>query len=209
MSNQAFDRSGSSGPSGPSGPQDPMEETRQTLAHLARLTMPIPPAHLMVGYLLAHAERVRFTPTLDTDAPLAMAFGVHRRIEVPLVPWEGFARGVPIPDPLLWIEAARSETRSPLSIRVSTDDRLLGALLARHFERRQAGDVRRQREDQVQRLRQQVDQTLDIYAELKRLLADPDREAEGHLPEFLVMAEEQMAHLSQELTALKGQMNLS
>ena len=203
MSNNPFDQSGSSGFT------DPMEETRQTLAHLARLTISIPPAHLMVGYLLGQAERVRFTPTLDTDGALAMAFGVHRRIEVPLVPWEGFARGVPIPDPLLWIEAVRSDTRSPISIRVSTDDRLMGALLTRHFERRHVGDARRQREDQVKQLRRQVDQTLDIYAELKRLLADPNREAESHLPEFLAMAEEQMAHLSQELTVLKGQMDLS
>lgn len=185
------------------------EATRQTLAHLARLTMSIPPAHLMVGYLFAHADRVRFTPTLDMEAGLAMAFGAHRRIEVPLVPWEGFQHGVPIPDPLLWIEAARAHTRTPIAVRVSTDDRLLGSLLARHFERRQVGDARREREDQVRRLRQQVDQTLDIYAELKRLLADPEREADAQLPEFLAMAEEHMAQLSQELTALKGQLDQS
>jgi hypothetical protein len=187
----------------------PIEDARQALAHLARLTMSAPPAHLMVGYLLANADRVRFAPTLTAGADLAMAFGAHRRIEVPMVPWEGYQRGVPIPDPLLWMEAARSHPQSLITVRVSTDDAILSTLLARQYQRREQVDARQMREAQVSRLRQQVDQTLDIYAELKRLLADPGRDGDQELPKFLAMAEEQMNYLSQQLTLLKGELDRS
>lgn len=181
-----------------------VDETLASLAQLARLTAGAPPAHLMAGYLLAHPERTRFVSHLDPEAPLAMTFGVHRRIEVPMMPWQGFIRGVPIPDPLLWIDSTRGEARDRIDVRVSTDDPVMTRLMAPLQARSRPREERAALERHMESLRTEVDRALDIYAEVKRLMQDPDHEADGDLPRFLSMAEGQMEQLGRELARLKA-----
>lgn len=181
-----------------------MDETLASLAQLARLTAGVAPAHLMAGYLLAEPRRTRFVAHLGADAPLGMAFGVHRRIEVPMMPWQGFIRGVPIPDPLLWIDSTRNAPHDRIDVRVSTDDPTLMRLLAPMQARQQTGEKRVTLERHISSLRAEVDRALDIYAEVKRLMQDPEHDADRDLPRFLSMAEGQMEELGRELSRLKA-----
>jgi hypothetical protein len=186
-----------------------VDETLAALDHLARLTVAMPPAHLMAGYLLSNVERVRFVSRLEPEVPLGMTFGLHRRIEVPMMPWQGFVRGVPIPDPLLWIQAARGMGQAPIAIRVSTDDPQMTRLLAPILTVEQARSERSTLERQIRNLRQEVDRALDIYAEVKRLMDDPDRRDDPNLPRFMAMAQSQMEQLGAELSRLKARLEES
>jgi hypothetical protein len=179
-----------------------LDQLLAALAQLARLTVGAPPAQLMVGYLLGNAERVRFVSRIRSDAELAMSFGVHRRIEVPIVPWQGFIRGVPIPDPLLWVDAARPYRTAPIAVRVLTDDRTLTELLRTLLDPAEQRERRRDLEARIEQLRQEVDRTLDIYGELRRLMAEPG-EHDPNLPHFYRMAQQQMGQLGEELARLK------
>jgi hypothetical protein len=180
-----------------------VEETVAVLAQLARLTIGAPAAQLMIGYLLAAPDRVQFVDHLDEGHEVGMAFGAHRRIEVPMVPWQGFVRGVPIPDPLLWLEAVRPLRPGIIAVRISTDDPLLTARLKPFLAGHRARQERRAVERRVQELREEVDRTLDIYGEVRRLLNDLDEPHDPNLPAFLQMAERQMQDLSTELARLK------
>lgn len=181
-----------------------MDEVVASLAQLARLTAGMPPAHFMAGYLLAEPARTRFVTHLDPEAPLAMTFGVHRRIEVPMMPWQGFIRGVPIPDPLLWIDSTRGGPRDRIDVRVSTDDPTLTRLLAPLQARRRPEEDRMAVERRMESLRTEVDRALDIYAEVKRLMQDPEHGEDLDLPRFLNIAEGQMEQLGRELARLKA-----
>jgi hypothetical protein len=161
----------------------------------------------MVGYLLGNVERVRFVSRIRPERELAMSFGAHRRIEVPLVPWQGFVRGVPIPDPLLWIEAARPYRTAPIDVRILTDDRTLTELLRAQLDPEDARERRRDLEERIGQLREEVDRTLDIYGEVRRLLAEPSGEHDPNLPEFYKLAQRQMGQLGEELARLKQRLD--
>jgi hypothetical protein len=186
-----------------------VDETLAALDQLARLTVGAPPAHLMVGYLLGNVERVRFVSRLEGDVALGMSFGVHRRIEVPMMPWQGYVRGVPIPDPLLWIQAARMVGTSQILIRVSTDDTQLTRILTPVLEQERQRSERGTLDREIRNLRQEVDRALDIYAEVKKLMDDPERREDSNLPRFMAMAQSQMEQLGAELSRLKARLEES
>lgn len=186
-----------------------VDETLAALDQLARLTVGAPPAHLMVGYLLGNVERVRFVSRLEGDVALGMSFGVHRRIEVPMMPWQGYVRGVPIPDPLLWIQAARMVGTSQIAIRVSTDDTQLTRILTPVLEQERQRSERGTLDREIRNLRQEVDRALDIYAEVKKLMDDPERREDSNLPRFMAMAQSQMEQLGAELSRLKARLEES
>ncbi|MCY0898420.1 MAG: hypothetical protein OWU33_05700 [Firmicutes bacterium] len=181
------------------------EEIDKLLIYLARLTGQVAPLQIILGYLLSDPTRVRFVPSLDRDRELAMAISAHRRIELPMAPWQGYIRGVPVPDPVTWIQAARA-IRGEIAVRVSSDDpivlQLLNPLLAPERERHE----RVLMEDRMQNLRQELDRALDLYNEVRHLM-EIDQERHQELEKFLSMAEREMQQMGQELAQLKQRMN--
>ena len=164
--------------------------------------MPFPAIQTVVGYLLADSERVHFVRQLRSDHALAMAISAHRRIELPMAPWQGYIRGVPVPDPYAWIDAARRLGVREVAVRVSTDDpRLL--TLVEGLTTEDADRTEHQAlTDRMEELRGKVDQVLDIYNELRHLLTvDPERAED--LDRFVGMAEGEMQSLGRELNQLK------
>jgi hypothetical protein len=131
-----------------------------------------------------------------------MTLGLHRRIEIPMAPWQGYIRGVPVPDPFAWIEAARRFPHEVIQIRTSTDDGRLLAQLEPMVRDEQQKAERGELQERVVHLRQEVDQVLDIYNELRHLMA-VDAERQSELTQFLGMAEHEMHQLGNELNALK------
>lgn len=186
-----------------------VDQTMAALTQLARLTVGAPPAQVMVGYLLANLDRVRFVSRIRPDMELAMSFGAHRRIEVPLVPWQGFLRGVPIPDPLLWIDTARQFGRASIAVRVSTDDGTLTELIRPQVDPEELKAQRQELESRMVGLRQEVDRTLDIYAEVRKLMQEPDGEHDPNLTQFYRIAHQQMEQLGEELSRLKERLQES
>lgn len=180
------------------------EDIDKLLLYLGRLTGQVPVLQVIVGYLLADPSRVRFVESLDTQAPLAMGLSVHRRIELPMAPWQGYIRSVPVPDALTWIQAARG-IGGEISVRVSSDDpmvrQLLTPLLAPERERQE----RRVMSDRMQNLRQELDRALDLYNEVRHLMGI-DEERQQELERFLSMAEAEMQNMGRELTQIKTRM---
>ena len=180
-----------------------MDQTVRLLAHLARLTMGSPAAQLMIGYLMATPERIEWVDPGTEEGALGMSFAAHRRIEVPMVPWQGYVRGVPIPDPLLWLQATHDQRGARIRVKVSTDDGVLSEALSSLTKSSRIADQRREMEARMANLRAEVDRTLDIYAEVRRLISADDERKDPELPQFLKLAERQMQDLGEELSRLK------
>ena len=180
------------------------EETDKLLIYLGRLTGQVPALQMILGYLMADPGRVRLVDALPKDAELAMSISAHRRIELPISPWQGFIRGVPVPDPVTWIQAGRA-IRSDIWVRLSSDDpvvmQLVKPLIAPAKEERE----RRVMEERVKNLRQELDRTLDLYNEVRHLM-EIDQERHHELENFLTMAETEMQNMGRELTQLKSRM---
>ncbi len=177
-------------------------DVRRILTHLARISIAAPAVQIAVGFLLANPNRVRFVSQIGDASGLAMAISVHRRIEIPLAPWQGFINGVPVPDPLLWIEAASGKSNDVIAIRVSTDDLELIQSLAPMVVKDEERHRRAELTDRVQNLRQELDRALDLYNEVRHVMeVDQDRQTE--LTKFLGIAEQEMQGIGQELKALR------
>jgi hypothetical protein len=178
------------------------EGIEKILIYLGRISSNIPAIQVIVGHLLARPERARFVRQITETGELAMTISAHRRIELPMAPWQGYIRGVPVPDPYTWIEAARGLGSGEVQIRISTDDARLLMMLEPWVRDDQIRAERTQIQDRVKHLREEVDQVLDIYNELRHLMAvDVDRQSE--LSQFLGMAEGEMHQLGSELNRLK------
>lgn len=174
----------------------------RALIYLGRIATPFPAIQTVVGYLLADPERVRFVRRLHPDQPLAMAISAHRRIELPVAPWQGYIRGVPVPDPYAWIDGARRMGAREVWVRVSTDDPRLTAWVEGLATDDSEQVEQRALTARMEELRGKVDQVLDIYNELRHLLTvDPERAQD--LGRFVNMAEDEMQSLGRELNHLK------
>lgn len=181
------------------------EEIDKLLIYLGRLTGQLPVLQMVVGYLMSDPSRVRFVDSLGQSRNLAMAVSVHRRIELPMAPWQGYIRNVPVPDPLTWIQAARS-MGGEIAVRISSDDplvvQLLNPLVAPDRERQQ----RLVMSDRMQNLRLELDRALDLYNEVRHLM-EVDQERQHELEKFLGMAEAEMQNMGQELTHIKDRLS--
>jgi hypothetical protein len=180
------------------------EQIEHLLMYLGRTTTNLPAVQVIVGYLLSDPGRVRLVPRLEPGAELAMVVSAHRRIEVPVLPWQGFVRGVPVPDPITWIHVARSIT-GPIEVRVLSDDpilvQMLAPLVAPVIRERERMEV----QERMQSLRNELDRALDLYNEVRHIM-EVDHERHQELEKFLGMAEAEMQKMGQELKRLKARM---
>ena len=182
-----------------------LTDVRRILTHLARISMSAPAVQIAVGYLLANPNRVRFVSQVGDVSGLAMAISAHRRIEIPMAPWQGFINGVPVPDPLLWIDAASSKANDGISIRISTDDLELVQRLAPLVSKDEERHRRAELTDRVQNLRQDLDRALDLYNEVRHVM-EVDQERQIELSKFLGIAEHEMQGIGQELKSLRNRL---
>lgn len=180
---------------------DMREEIDKLLIYIGRLAGQVPVLQVIVGYLLSDPSRIRFVDTLESNRDLAMAVSVHRRIELPVAPWQGYIRNVPVPDPLTWIQAARA-MGGEIAVRVSSDDPIVVQLLSPLVAPERARQERLVMEDRMQNLRQELDRALDLYNEVRHLMGI-DQERHQELEKFLAMAEAEMQNMGRELGQIK------
>ncbi len=154
---------------------------------------------------MADPRRLRLVYHLKDDFTLSMAISIHRRIEIPLAPWQGFIKGVPVPDPLVWIQAAQNHPSEPVMVRISTDDPVLLQLLNQILKDEKDQEYRQQLKERMDGVRQELDRALDLYNEVRNIM-EVDRDRQSELVKFLALAESQMQGMGQELKALKAHM---
>lgn len=181
------------------------EETDKLLMYLGRLTSQVGPLQMVLGYLMADPSRVRFVDALIPGAELAMTISAHRRIELPISPWQGYIRGVPVPDAVAWVQAARG-TRGDIHVRLSSDDPIVTQLLQPLVAPAQAQRERRVMEERISGLRQELDRALDLYNEVRHLM-EIDRDRYQELEKFLTMAEQEMQNMGRELADVKSRID--
>lgn len=183
-------------------------EIENVLTYLARVTGQIPTLQLALGWLLANQARVQLVDRHAANQVLAMSFGAHRRIEIPMAPWMGYVRGVPVPDPLIWAEAAKEWPQNLISVQVATDDLYLSNLMRPLIRPHRDRLERQELERQMQSLRTDVDRALDLYSEIRHIMeATPERG--GELSIFLQFAEQDMQGLGRQLQRFKEQLEES
>jgi adenylate kinase family enzyme len=181
------------------------EDIEKVLVYIGRVAAQVPSIQAVIGYLLSDPSRVRFVESLDQNRQVAMAMSLHRRIELPMAPWQGYIRSVPVPDPLTWIQAARV-AGGEIAVRVSSDDLMLRQLLAPLVEPERARQQRLVMTDRMKNLRQELDRALDLYNEVRHLM-EVDQERQQELEKFLTMAEQEMQNMGRELTLIKERLS--
>ncbi|MCY0884619.1 MAG: hypothetical protein OWV35_01890 [Firmicutes bacterium] len=183
-----------------------MSDVETVLGYMARATTQYPASQVSLGWLLANARRVQFVARHGADEVLGMTFGIHRRIEIPMVPWMGYVRGVPVPDPLIWMQAAAEWPQSLIGVQVATDDVRLSGLLAPLLTTGAQASGEAAVRSRIRTLREEVDRALDLYNAIRHIMEEePQRAAE--LEAFLHMAEHDMKDLGRQLQALKAQLD--
>lgn len=184
---------------------DMREDIDKVLIYLGRLTGQIPALQLIIGYLLSDPSRITFVDSFGSQSDLSMAISAHRRIELPMAPWMGYIRGVPMPDALSWIQAARS-MGGPINVRVSSDDPMVRQLLNPLIMPQRQRQERIMMGERMSQLRQELDRALDLYNEVRHLM-EVDQERRDELEKFLSMAETEMHNMGRELTQIKDRLN--
>ena len=183
------------------------EEIDKLLVYIGRVTGQVPVLQVIIGYLLSDPSRVRFVDTLDANRQLGMVLSIHRRIELPMAPWQGYIKSVPVPDALTWIQAARA-MGGEIAVRLSSDDPVLLQRLTPLVAPERARHERVVMADRMQNLRQELDRALDLYNEVRHLM-EIDQERQAELEKFLAMAEAEMQNMGRELSQIKERMQES
>ncbi|POB11133.1 hypothetical protein [Sulfobacillus sp. hq2] len=177
-------------------------DQQKILTYIGRIAYNSPVIQTVVGYLMADPARVVFVRQWPEDQTLAMTMSIHRRIELAGPLWQGYVRGVPVPDPLTWIQAATPFRSAAIALRLSTDDVWLMEAVQPLIQSEEAAEYRAQLEERMQTVRQELDRALDLYNELRHIM-EVDRERQPQLEKFLTLAQTQMQTMGQELKVLK------
>ena len=183
-------------------------DQQKILAYIGRVAHQSPVIQMVVGYLMADPGRLSFVRQWPDDQTLAMAMSLHRRLELAGPVWQGYVRGVPVPDPLTWIQAAAPFRASGVAVRLSTDDVWLMEAVQPMVLREQAAESRTHLAERMRSVRQELDRALDLYNEMRHIM-EVDRERQPHLEKFLAMAQTQMQGMGQELKMLKDNLDES
>ncbi len=182
------------------------DEPQKILTYIGRVMHQNSGVLTAIGFLLADPDRVRFVLRGAETQELGMMVSIHRRIEIPGPLWQGWIRGVPVPDPLAWISAAIPLRGHPVVLRVSTDDVLLLQLLQPLVEAEEHAGVRTQINARMREVRDELDRALDLYNEVRHLM-EVDRDRQPELEQFLLMAQKQMQGMGHELQTLKDNLH--
>lgn len=178
-------------------------DSQKVLIYIGRIAQQNPSIQTIVGYLMADPGRLRLVYHLKEEFSMSMAISIHRRIEIPLAPWQGFIKGVPVPDPLTLIQAAQDYRGQPVMVRISTDDPVLLQLLNQVLKDEKDKEYRQQLMERMDGVRTELDRALDLYNEVRNIM-EVDRDRQDELAKFLSLAESQMQGMGQELKALKA-----
>ena len=188
-----------------------MADLRTKLEAVVRIGRHLPQSPdmtFLLGFLAGNLSRLHFVRSLE-GAPVAIAIAAGRRHIWPGSVFEAHVHSVPVPIPGALVSAL-VENDEAICVRVSLDDPAEAAwfeplLLDSHL------NVRPDRPedtlaDRVQGVRGRIDQSLDVYRECRRLLADGGGEDEVRLKFFLGLAEQEIEGLGQQLAALNRQL---
>lgn len=179
-----------------------MQANEQILSYLTRVTTGSASLQLALGYLIGNKNRVTFVKNLET-AVVGMIISVHRRIEVPTVPWQGVIADTTVADPLTWIlTVSEHYSATNIAVRIATDDMALVQKLEPLLQSEVAASERRWTLEKMGKIREELDSTLDLYNEMRNLL-EVDQSRSHELEKFLQLAETQMKSLGEGLKELK------
>ncbi|QZA32213.1 hypothetical protein [Hydrogenibacillus sp. N12] len=145
----------------------------------------------LLSFLAGRLERVRLMRSLEFS-DIGVKLSTRRSGLWPRVLYEGFIRGVPIPDPILFI-AAMVDDDAPIDVVLDFD----GVEEAEWYARvayRDARDPRLDPERAKVELRAAIDRALDIYQAAR----------EQFDPSFVEMARRDIERLSAELRSLSA-----
>lgn len=189
-----------------------MADLRTKLEAVVRMGRHLPQSPdmtFLLGFLAGNLERLHFVRSLE-GAPVGIAIAAGRRHIWPGSVFEAHVHSVPVPLPGALVSTL-VENDEPICVRVSFDDPAEAAwfeplLVPSYAEVRaeRPADTLRQR---VESLRGRIDQSLDVYRECRRLLAEGEGEDEARLRFFLGLAEQEIEGLGRQLSTLNGQLS--
>lgn len=184
----------------------PRSKKLDAIHSFTALVSQVPAFTYLMGFLAGAVDRVHFLKDL-TGAEIAITVSISSRAIWPHEPFKAFVRGVAMPNPYILV---RSIWDDPAPICVSLDfdhadetpwyqEVLLPSVAY-------VKDAEKAHMEESDRLRQEMDRTLDIYRECKTLMKETSPERERELAFYMHLAEERLKTLSRELEELNQQM---
>jgi len=158
----------------------------------------------LLGFLAGNTERLHFVRRLE-GAPVALRFVAGRSQIWPQPVLDATVRGVPLPLPGM-VVSALAGTQDPICVQVVVDDPADQAYLEPLTVDSYA-DVKsdvQSLQERMRSIRARIDQSLDIYRECRRLLAEGTSADEQNLHFFLGLAEREIEGLNAELNRLRS-----
>lgn len=155
----------------------------------------------LLGFLAGRLDRVSFVRSLE-HSKIGVRMSTKRFGLWPRISFNGFINDVQLPDPFLFI-ASMADSDETIDVLLEFD----GAEEAEWFQKvlvDSAHDKRLQPQEQVEEIRNQIDQMLDIYSNIQQQLREGAGEREKDLLKFLEMAEEDMSRLNRKLNEIKA-----
>jgi len=180
------------------------EDKLQALFHFGNLVVNDPPKVMLLGFLAGRVERLHFVEDLE-GAPTQIFMSARRYPIMPTKDFEATVNGVKLATPV-HIMRALGETHPEIALRLDFDGMhrapwyrqvVVSSLYDEDIE---ATTV----EQRIEELKERVDQTLDLYNEIRSALQAGTNDEREQLEFFLTRARNEMQDLSTQLQRLQA-----
>jgi hypothetical protein len=179
------------------------EDKLQALFHFANKVADDPQKIMLLGFLTGRVEKVHFVEKLD-EAPTQIFISARRFPVVPAKDFEATVNGVQLATPIHIIRAL-AEIYPEIALKLDFNGAAEAAWFQRvlvpslHAEETEATTV----EQRIEELKKRVDDTLDLYNEIRRVMETGSGSEEEQLEFFLTRAKNEMQALSAQLGRLR------
>ncbi|HHY47249.1 MAG TPA: hypothetical protein GX506_08145 [Firmicutes bacterium] len=183
------------------------EKKIEALNNFTGMVANIPALTYLMGYLVGQVDRVYFVKDLRS-AEIAVRISQDRLTVWPAEPFHAIVSGVIIPNPVSFATAVNN-MKEPICVSLN----FANAENTPWYQEVLLPDVsyvkgvEEATEDKARELRLEIDRTLDIYRECKKLMETDTGERRKELDYYLTIAQNQLKELNRQLEQVTMQMN--
>ncbi|HHY98013.1 MAG TPA: hypothetical protein GX509_04660 [Firmicutes bacterium] len=183
------------------------EKKIEALNNFTAMVANNPALTYLMGYLTGQVDRVHFVKDL-TSAEIAVRISQDRLTVWPAEPFRATVSGLIVLNPLSFA-ASVSNMKDPICVSLNFEN----SENAPWYQEVLLPDVsyvkgaEEAAEDKAKELRSEMDRTLDIYRECKRLLESDTGERRKELDYYLTVAQNQLRELNRQLEQVTLEIN--
>ncbi len=178
------------------------EKKLEVLYKFSLVVIKNPLLSYLMGFLAGQVDRVHFVNDL-TGAEISLQLCVRSLALWPTEPFRATTGGISMPNPISFVQAV-SKSRSQICVRLDFDNAenaewYQEVLLPNVSYVKNAAEAA---EEEIFKLKQEMNRSLDIYRECKNMLNDSVPDKQEEIKFYIKLAEQQLKKLSYRLETL-------